>query len=210
MRRHKEPEVRKGELLDAAQKLFVEKGYSKTTVTDILNVHGLSKGVFYYYFKSKEEVMDAIIQRMVEAMVDHAKQIVADPDMTPPQKIFAILMGQGQTEEMIKDKENMTHQFHEVQNAEMHQKSLVQSIKYLAPVIAEILKEDNGKNTFSTDYPQETVALFLAAGQVIFDEGLFQWSEEESARYAIAFIEMMEKTLVVSPGYFNELKETFA
>ncbi|WP_233457025.1 TetR/AcrR family transcriptional regulator [Blautia producta] len=70
MRRHKEPEVRKGELLDAAQKLFVEKGYAKTTVTDILNVHGLSKGVFYYYFKSKEEVMDAIIQRMVDDMVD--------------------------------------------------------------------------------------------------------------------------------------------
>ena len=52
MRRPKEPEVRKNELLDAAQKLFVEKGYAKTTVTDILNVYGLSKGVFYYYFKS--------------------------------------------------------------------------------------------------------------------------------------------------------------
>lgn len=210
MRRHKEPEVRKSELLDAAQKLFVEKGYTKTTVTDILNVHGLSKGVFYYYFKSKEEVMDAIIQRMVDTMVDNAKKIVANPNMTPPQKIFAILIGQGQTEEMLKDKENMTRQFHEVQNAEMHQKSLVQGIKYLAPVMAEILKEDNGTNTFSTDYPQETVALFLAAGQVIFDEGLFQWSEAECARYAVAFIEMMEKTLGVPPGYFNELKKNFA
>lgn len=47
--RHKEPEVRKSELLDAAQKLFFEKGYSKTTVTNKLNVHGLSRGVFYYY-----------------------------------------------------------------------------------------------------------------------------------------------------------------
>lgn len=210
MRRHKEPEVRKSELLDAAQKLFLEKGYSKTTVTDILNVHGLSKGVFYYYFKSKEEVMDAIIQRMVDMMVANAKKIVANPNMTPPQKIFAILMGQGQTEEMIKDKENMTHQFHEAQNSEIHQKSLVQSIKHLAPVLAEVLKEDNGKNTFSTDYPQETIALFLAAGQVIFDEGLFQWSEEERIRYAVAFIEMMEKTLGVPSGYFNELKNKFA
>ena len=210
MRRHKEPEVRKGELLDAAQKLFVEKGYAKTTVTDILNVHGLSKGVFYYYFKSKEEVMDAIIQRMVDDMVDQAKNIVADPDMTPLQKISAILMGQGQSEEMIKDKENMTRQFHEVQNAEMHQKSLALSIKHLAPVMAEIFKDDNGTNVFSTDYPQETVALFLAAGQVIFDEGLFQWSEEESVRYAAAFIEMMEKTLGAPPGYFSELKGKFA
>lgn len=210
MRRHKEPEVRKSELLDAAQKLFLEKGYAKTTVTDILNVHGLSKGVFYYYFKSKEEIMDAIIQRMVDSMVDNAKKIVANPNMTPPQKVLAILMGQGQTEEMAKDKENMIHQFHEVQNAEMHQKSLVQGINHLAPVMAEILIRDDEKNSFSTDYPQETVALLLAAGQVIFDVGLFERSKEENARYAVAFIEMMEKTLGVELGYFNALKENFA
>ena len=210
MSRHKEPEVRKSELLDAAQKLFAEKGYAKTTVTDILNVHGLSKGVFYYYFKSKEEVMDAIIQRMVDDMADHARKIVEDPDMTPPQKIFAILMGQGQSEEMIEGKEDMTRQFHEVQNAEMHQKSLALSIKNLAPVMAEIFKEDNGTDACSTNYPQETMALLLAAGQVIFDEGLFHRSEEENARYAAAFIEMMEKTLGVPKGYFNELKKIFA
>ncbi len=208
MRRHKEPEVRKSELLDAAQKLFIEKGYAKTTVTDILNVHGLSKGVFYYYFKSKEEVMDAIIQRMVDDAVDNAKKIVANPDMTPPQKIYAILMGQGQTEEMIKDREDMAHEFHTADNAEMHQKSLVQSIKYLAPVMAEILQQDT--DTFSTDFPQETVALFLAAGQFIFDEGLFQWSEEENTRYAIAFIQMIEKTLGVPSGYFSDLTKKFA
>lgn len=210
MRRHKEPEVRKSELLDAAQKLFIEKGYAKTTVTDILNVHGLSKGVFYYYFKSKEEIMDAIIQRMVDEMVTHAKKIVADPGMTPPQKILAILMGQGQSEELIKDKESMTQQFHEVQNAEMHQKSLSLSIKSLAPVMAEIFKEDKSTVPFSVHYPQETIALLLAAGQVIFDEGLFQWSEEERTRYAVAFIEMMEKTLGVPLGYFNELKKMFS
>lgn len=210
MRRHKEPEVRKSELLDAAQKLFVEKGYAKTTVNDILNVHGLSKGVFYYYFKSKEEVMDAIIQRMVDDMVYHAKKIAADPLMTPPQKIYAILMGQGQSEEMIKDKENMTRQFHEVQNAEMHQKSLALSVKHLAPVMADIFKDENGANAVSTGYPQETMALFLAAGQVIFDEGLFQRSAEERSRYAAAFVEMMEKTLGIPQGYFNEIKKMFA
>ena len=68
--------------------------------------------------------------------------------------------------------------------------------------MAEIFKDDNGTNVFSTDYPQETVALFLAAGQVIFDEGLFQWSEEESVRYAAAFIEMMEKNIGDSSGIF--------
>jgi AcrR family transcriptional regulator len=210
VRRHKEPEVRKSEILDAAQRLFIEKGYAKTTVTDILNVHGLSKGVFYYYFKSKEEVMDAIIQRVVDAEVENAKKIVANPDMTPPQKLCAILLGQGQTKKMIKVKENMVTQFHAAENAEMHQKSLVQGIKYLAPVMSEMLKEDSGSNSIFTDYPQETAALFLAAGQFIFDKGLFQWSGKERVRYAKAFVEMMEKTLGVQPGYFNNKKKILA
>ncbi|WP_242657974.1 TetR/AcrR family transcriptional regulator [Lachnoclostridium phytofermentans] len=196
MRRIKEPEVRKSEILDAAQKLFAEKGYSKTTVTDILNVHGLSKGVFYYYFKSKEEVMDAIIQRIVDAEVEGAKRIVSSPDLTPPQKLCAILLGQGQTEENVKSKEDMIDQFHMAENAEMHQKSMVQSVKQLVPVIAEIISQD--KKIFKTDYPQETVAFFLAAGQFIFDQGLFQWNEEELSKLVMAFVELIEKTLGVS------------
>lgn len=209
MRRNKEPEVRKSELLDAAQKLFVEKGYAKTTVTDILNVYGLSKGIFYYYFKSKEEVMDAIIQRITDSLVLNAKRIIADPVLTPPQKLCAILMGSGISEERAKDREDLIEQFHIAENAEMHQKSLVQSIKQLAPVIAEIVYQEREKGVFSTDYPQESVEFFVAAGEFIFDQGLFKWSDEELFRRVMAFIELMEKTLGVERGYFDEVKEVF-
>lgn len=119
MRRIKEPEVRKTELLDAAQKLFIEKGYAKTTVTDMLNVHGLSKGVFYYYFKSKEEVMDAIIMRIVSADVAAAKEIADNPDLPAIQKLFQILFAQ--KPKSGEGKEQMTQQFHHPGNAEMHQ-----------------------------------------------------------------------------------------
>ena len=209
MRRIKEPEVRKSELLDAAQKLFIEKGYAKTTVTDILNVHGLSKGVFYYYFKSKEEVMDAIIERIVDAEVANAKKIanatkIANvPEMTIPQKLCAVLLGQGLSDEKKKDKEAITEQFHEVENAEMHQKTIALSIKRLAPVIAEIISQDK---EISIDYLQETVELFIAAGQFVFDKGLFAWNEEELHHRIMAFIKMMEKTLAVPSGYFDDIK----
>lgn len=206
MRRLKEPEVRKNEILDAAHKLFVEKGYSKTTVIDILNVNGLSKGVFYYYFKSKEEVLDAIIKRIVDAEVANAKKIVADPNLAPPQKLFAILMGQGQPEQDIKEKEDIINQFHIAENAEMQQKSLVQTIKHLAPVIAEIIYQDK-EEAFETDYPQETAAFFLAAGQLVLDQDLFQWKDEELIRYVKAFVELMEKTLGVERGYFDDVKK---
>jgi AcrR family transcriptional regulator len=200
----KEPEVRKGEILDAAQKLFVEKGYAKTTVTDILNVYGLSKGLFYHYFKSKEEVMDAIIERIVDTEIANAKKIAALPEMPLPQKLLAIMMGQGLSEESAKDKEALTEQFHTVENAEMHQKSLTLSVKRLAPVLAEIITQCA---EFTTDYPLETVELLLAAGQFIFDKSLFQWNEEELLCRAMAFIEMMEKALGAPKGYFEDIKK---
>ena len=203
MRRIKEPEVRRGEILDAAQKLFVERGYAKTTVTDILNVHGLSKGVFYYYFKSKEEVMDAIIERIVDAEVANAKAIVMNPEMTMPQKLCAVLLGQGLPDENMKNKEAMTEQFHVTENAEMHQKSIAQSIKRLAPVIAEIIGEDK---KISASYPRETVEFLIAAGQFMFDKSLFQWNDDERSHRVMAFIEMTENALGVPRGYFEKIK----
>ena len=203
MRRMKEPEVRKAELLDAAQKLFTEKGYAKTTVTDILNVYGLSKGVFYYYFKSKEEVMDAIIERIIDAEVANAKKIANISEMTMPQKLCAVLLGQGLSEENVKNKEAATEQFHQVENAEMHQKSIAQSIKRLAPIITEIISQEKD---ISTEYLNETVELFIAAGQFIFDKSLFSWSEDELKRRVIALIGMIEKTLAVQAGYFEDIK----
>ena len=65
MARNKYPEVTVEKILDAAQRLFLEKGYDDTTIQDIVdNLGGLSKGAVYHHFKSKEEIMDAVGDRM--------------------------------------------------------------------------------------------------------------------------------------------------
>lgn len=203
MRRIKEPEVRKTEILDAAQKLFIEKGYSKTTVTDILNVHGLSKGVFYYYFKSKEEVMDAIIMRIVSADVATAKEIADNPDLPAIQKMFQILFAQ--KPKNGEGKEQMLEQFHHPGNAEMHQKSLIQSILHLTPVLAQVIEQGISENVMATDYPHETMEFLLASAQVIFDEGLFHWETDDAERKVKAFIHIMETTLGAEKGSFDDM-----
>ena len=54
-RNSKKPEVRKQELIEIAAKLFAEKGYEAVSVRDILDVVDGAPGMFYYYFKSKNE-----------------------------------------------------------------------------------------------------------------------------------------------------------
>ena len=56
----KDADVRKQELLDAALNLFYEKGYHKTTINDIISSVGVTKGAFYYYFKSMDDIVESI------------------------------------------------------------------------------------------------------------------------------------------------------
>ncbi|HDX9579080.1 TPA: TetR/AcrR family transcriptional regulator [Bacillus pseudomycoides] len=201
MRIVKEHGERRNEILDTAEKLFVSKGYMKTTVNDILQEVGIAKGTFYHYFKSKEEVMDAIIMRIVNADVVAAKKIASNPNIPVLDKLFHILMAQAP--KAGGNKEKMIEQFHQPSNAEMHQRSLVQSILHLTPVLTEVIQQGINENVFATDYPQETIELLLASAQVIFDEGLFQWHTHEKVQRAKAFINMTETTLGAKKDSFD-------
>ena len=65
MRIIKEADIRKNEILDAAGILFTEKGYDNTTIQDIVNeLGGLTKGAIYHHFKSKEEIIDALSEKL--------------------------------------------------------------------------------------------------------------------------------------------------
>ncbi|OJE44005.1 TetR family transcriptional regulator [Bacillus proteolyticus] len=205
MRIVKEYEERRKEILETAERLFVTKGYTKTTVNDILKEIGIAKGTFYHYFKSKEEVMDEIIMRIIKADVAKAKVIISNPNIPVLEKLFRVLMEHSPKSGDIKDK--MIEQFHQPNNAEMHQKSLVQSIIHLSPVLAEILEQGIDEGVFSTPYPQETIELLLSSAQVIFDEGLFQWKPEEMMRRAKAYIKMMEVSVGAKEGSFDYMIE---
>ncbi|MFJ8353955.1 TetR/AcrR family transcriptional regulator [Bacillus paramycoides] len=205
MRIVKEYEERRNEILETAEKLFVTKGYTKTTVNDILKEISIAKGTFYYYFKSKEEVMDEIIMRIIKADVTKAKAIASNPNIPVLDKLFRILMEQSPKSGDIKEK--MIEQFHQPNNAEMHQKSLVQSIIHLSPVLTEVLKQGIDEKIFSTPYPQETIELLISSAQVIFDDGLFQWKPEEMLRRAEAYIKMMEASVGAKEGSFDYMLE---
>ncbi|AIY76579.1 TetR/AcrR family transcriptional regulator [Bacillus anthracis] len=205
MRIVKEYEERRKEILETAERLFITKGYTKTTVNDILKEIGIAKGTFYHYFKSKEEVMDEIIMRIIKDDVAKAKVIVSNPNIPVLEKLFRVLMEQSPKSGDVKDK--MIEQFHQPNNAEMHQKSIVQSIIHLSPVLAEILEQGIDEGVFSTPYPQETIELLLSSAQVIFDEGLFEWKPEEMMRRVKAYIKMMEVSVGAKEGSFDYMVE---
>ena len=82
-----DPEVRRRAILDAAEKLFEQKGFQRTTISDIAQAMNVAQGMLYYYFKSKEELLGALVHRQVVVVMAETKQKPDFASGTPQQKI---------------------------------------------------------------------------------------------------------------------------
>ena len=204
MRVVKDPEVRKTEILDAAEALFYTKGYMHTTIIDILESVNIAKGTFYYYFPSKEEVMDAIVMRLLDREVNRARSIADNEDMTALEKFSALILGQ---DESNPEKEKAVEMIKQVPNAQMTQKKFIESINQLSPIMEEVARQGIDEGTFHTEYPREAIEFLLVTSQTMFDEDWFHWTQEELLRKVEAFCLMAELLLGTREGSFGFVSE---
>lgn len=72
----KKPEVRKNEILDVARKFFFQKGYDQTTIQDIIDELSIAKGTFYYYFTSKIDLLDQLVDKTTSEISASIKPIL--------------------------------------------------------------------------------------------------------------------------------------
>lgn len=198
----KDPEERKSEIMDIAWKLFNERGYEQTSVNEIIENAGIAKGTFYYYFKSKEEILDAVIKKGIEEEARGLTRIVEETGLNAIEKFKKILY---EKEKMHSEHQNILDYLHKKENIVLHQKALVQSIKTNAPVIAEIIKQGIAEKYFKTDYPLEVTEFLLIGMSFLFDRSIFTWSKEEFITRINALQDLMEATLRTEKGCFSFL-----
>lgn len=191
MRIIKDADERKNEILDVAQHLFHEKGYVQTTVEDIMRECNIAKGTLYYHFKSKEEILSAVINRQIDLQEEAMKTIAADKETTAVEKLVQVI-------QLLAYKGRGTDGFCEHENAELQQKSFTRTLFRFAPAMTAIVEEGIQSGEFSTPYPRESVELLFCASQ-LHDPCVFQWLEEEYNRKIKAFFWMLEVTLGISP-----------
>lgn len=187
----KDYDERKQEILNVAQRLFVTKGYSKCSVNDILQEVGIAKGTFYYYFSSKEEVLDAIITQITEQVRRRLEIIVSQTYETPEQKLFAVALGMRVKSEV---QEGLLDEFHKPENALFHQKSLVAMENTVLPFMVSVVEEGVKSGAFVCAYPEQYMRIFLTSALVLLDDGIFQVDEDrkqETFRAMIALLSQM-------------------
>lgn len=90
MRVTMDPEIRRKELMDVAEELFLENGYEKTAVSHIVKKAGVAQGTFYYYFKSKEAILDAITDKYLDILIENMENIADQENLNSIEKLLAI------------------------------------------------------------------------------------------------------------------------
>ncbi len=191
MRIIKDADVRKAEILDAAEKLFNEKGYSKTTMEDILSLTGIAKGTLYYHFKGKEDILLAMIDRQIEQREQSMRRIAEDRTTSAAEKLFQVIR-------LLSQSGMMADGLYEKGNSELHQRSFSRSLMRFTPIMTEIVEQGIQSGEFSTPYPQESVELLFCASE-LHDPRAFSWPAEVRQRKKEAFFWMLEITLGISP-----------
>lgn len=150
MARNKYPEETIKQILDVSYKLFIEKGYEKTTIQDIINNIGMSKGAIYHHFKSKEEIMNAISKRSFQES-NYIGRINKYTNLTALEKIRKLLiMSISDKNKQIEDKMSLSL----IKNPRMLARHLEDNMAYVAPIIAELIEEGVEDGSITTDNPK--------------------------------------------------------
>lgn len=198
MRIVKEAEERKEEILDAAEKLFGMKGFDNTSTGDILDAVGIARGTLYYHFKSKEDILDGVIERMTNRLLEDAKEIARNKERPVLERFTKAIMALNVESKIGYE---VMEQVHRPQNVLMHQKMQTTLLTGINPILTELVEEGREQGLCHTKYPESVIEMTMLYANTAFDtlniEGL---SPEQKEKKIAGFIYNVERLLGMKEG----------
>ena len=152
---------RKKEIIKAAMQLFSEKGYAQTSMRDIAKTMGVSLGLCYRYFDSKQILFNTAIDLYIEECCNSYLAILHDSTITIKDKIDALFTSIGD------EHSNMQYYdfFHRVENEELHEQLSIKLCKYMYPHLLEAVKKAIAAKEIYIENPEALIS-FIIYGQV--------------------------------------------
>lgn len=205
MRIVKAHDERKNEIIDTAQNLFMTKGYSACSVAEIIDAIGIAKGTFYHYFKSKEEVLDAIVDKGTDMIVNRIYKVLHDDSLTYIDKIVGSLFSM-QIEDTMGNE--ILDELHKAENSLMHQKSIYMIVNRVSPLLEELTIQGNKDGVFNCKHPSQYLKIILSSSVTLLDDGIFPMTKEEKIEIFSSIVDLLEQVLGVEEGaIMSKLKD---
>ena len=204
MAEKKDPIERKKEIMAAASELFHEKGYLNTTTQDIIKKVGISRGLLYYHFKSKEDILYQFVEGYLKPLIKKFKSIASDTTLQPKEKVIAFVNHTVISEEEAKPEEyTLKNAIHLPENSYMidriNHKLSYEMTKYFTKIIEEGIE----KGVLNVLYPKETAAFLMTSYTFVINDTAYHNNEREKAyEYFKAYQEMLSKALGLKENIF--------
>ena len=183
---------RKQELLEIAYKMFITKGYDNTSVDEIIKEADIAKGTFYYYFDSKDEVLDLVINDMIDKEIIVASKYI-EMQIPIEQKLIGIITSLRPSI----DEKNIAIALNDNTNIKMHRKYNDKLIDSGTKLLKEIILEGINKGIFNCNNIEERIKLLLIMSNELFDNNNYSEKDIE------VFVDTTEKMLGASKGSMN-------
>jgi AcrR family transcriptional regulator len=201
--------VRRDAFLDVAQRLIMSHGYDGFSIQDVLDETGASKGAFYHYFGAKTDLLEAIVDRMADAIQERWDDVMARPDMSAIERFEAIFATTAQYKNARRELSlALLEAWLSDRNTVLREKLRRLVSRRMTPVLERIIQQgiDGGEFTVSNASGTADVIVALIVG--IQDEAarLFVARQRQEVEYddVVAFFaaysEAVDRVLGLEPG----------
>ena len=201
--------VRRDAFIDAAQRLITQKGYERTSVQDVLDDLEVSRGAFYHYFESKERLLEAVIDRMVDDGLASLTRVIDDTGLSALRKFEGVFTSLQSFKAARKDLVLAILQvWISDENAIVREKYRRTAVARLAPMLSKIIEQGNREGEFQAAFTEYTatalVGLMTGFGEVATDLFLARQEKrvsfEEVERAVAANTDACERILGIPTG----------
>ncbi|MCI8465889.1 MAG: TetR/AcrR family transcriptional regulator [Lachnospiraceae bacterium] len=191
MARNKHPEETVNRIVEVSLRLFLEKGYEYTSIQDIIDgLGGLSKGAIYHHFRSKEDILEAVTEKLLGNSNRMLTKIRDCTDRNGKEKLKTLfresLMRPGQ-EELFAVAPDIG------KNPKLLFSILQDTVDVVVPIyVLPIIEEGIRDGSIETDYPAELAQLIILVANVWMNPMIFEDTPEVSRRKFLIFSQMMK------------------
>ena len=181
------------------QRLMQKKDTRSISVSEIAKEAGIGKGSIYYYFKSKEEIVDAVIERSYSDAIQKAKELVQDPALDAQTKMEIIFQTCRDSSVELSRQEAGSYMERQ-QSALLHQQYIYIMIRNLRPILADIIRQGNQEGTITCSSPEEVAEIVLIILTIKFDTYLSNADAAQIQSTLDVFTYMLETSFHIEKG----------
>lgn len=201
--------VRREAFIDTGLRLMQTNGYEQMSIQDVLDELGASRGAFYHYFDSKQELLGAMVDRIADQALAGIAPMVDDPALAAIPKLQSFFGGIAQFKT---DRKALMLEFVNVWKSDdmavVRDRLRRTMIEKIAPILARIIGQGLAEEVFDVDSPSETASILMTMMLGLQDSAtdLYLARQANTISYAQAeqalqsFAHAFERILGARPG----------